>query len=91
VTPKYVVLYEPADDVLERAPEYMPAHSARIREFHERGDILMVGTFGDPRREGSMAIFPTREAADAFVAGDPFVVHGLVRRWELRQWNEVLT
>lgn len=87
----HVVFYEPADDVLERAPEHMPGHSARIREFHERGEILMVGTFGDPRREGSMAIFTTREAAEAFVAGDPFVVHGLVRRWELRRWDEVLT
>ena len=87
----HVVLYEPADDVLERAPEHFPAHSARIREFHERGELLMVGTFGDPQREGSMAIFPTREAAEEFVAGDPFVLHGVVAEWTVRPWNEVLT
>jgi uncharacterized protein YciI len=91
VSTKHVVLYEPADGMLERAPEHMDAHGARIREFHERGDILMVGTFGDPQREGSMSIFPTREAAEAFVAGDPFVLHGLIRRWELRRWDEFLT
>ena len=87
----HVVLYEAGDDVLERAPAHMEAHSARIREFHERGDILMVGTFGDPQREGSMAIFPTQEAAEAFVAGDPFVREGVVRSWQLRTWNEILT
>ncbi len=91
MTAKHVLLYEPADDILERAPEHMPAHSDRIREFHARGDILMVGTFGDPQREGSMAVFPTRQAAEAFVAEDPFVVHGLIRRWQLRRWDEVLT
>ena len=86
---KYVLFYEPADDVLTRAPEHFPAHSRRIEEFHARGDILMVGTFGDPVRQGSMAIFPTREAAEEFVAGDPFVLEGLVRSHELREWREI--
>jgi uncharacterized protein len=88
---KYVVLYESADDVLSRAPAHFPAHRARLDEFHARGDILMVGTFGDPQEQGSMAIFPTREAAEAFVAGDPFVLEGVVRRHEIREWNEILT
>jgi uncharacterized protein YciI len=90
MTTKYVLLYESGDDVQTRAPQHLPAHSARIGEFQQRGDILMVGTFGDPQREGSMAIFPTREAAEAFVAEDPFVLHGVVRGWQLRTWNEVL-
>jgi uncharacterized protein len=87
---KTVVLYTPADGVLERAPEHFPAHSARIQAFHERGEILMVGAFGDPQAEGSMAVFPTRAAAEAFVAEDPFVLHGVVCEVEIRDWNEVL-
>jgi uncharacterized protein YciI len=38
-----------------------------------------------------MAIFTTREAAEEFAAGDPFVLHGVVRAWEVRDWNEILT
>jgi uncharacterized protein YciI len=38
-----------------------------------------------------MAIFTTREGADEFAAGDPFVLEGVVRRWEVREWNEALT
>jgi uncharacterized protein len=87
---KYVLFYESADDVLTRAPVHFAAHNARLQEFHSRGDILMVGTFGDPQEQGSMAIFPTRAAAEAFVDGDPFVREGVVRRWEIRDWNEVL-
>jgi uncharacterized protein len=87
---KFVLFYTPADDVLHRAPAHFPAHSARIDEFHRRGELLMVGTFADPQRDGSMAVFTTREAAESFVAEDPFVLHGVVQRYEIREWDEVL-
>ena len=64
---KYVLFYESADDVATRAPPHYPAHRARLDEFHARGALLMVGTFGDPQAEGSMAIFSSREAAEEFV------------------------
>lgn len=87
---KYVVLYHAAENVAEKAPVHFAAHSARVQEFHARGNLLMIGTFGDPQEQGSMAIFTSREAAEEFVAGDPFVRGGVVRAWEIRQWNEVL-
>ena len=87
---KFVLLYESADNVAEKAPAHFPAHSDRVDQFHRDGRLLMVGTFGDPQTEGSMAIFPTREAAEEFIAGDPFVLNGVVRGWHLREWNEVL-
>jgi uncharacterized protein len=87
---KYVLFYESADDVLSKAPAYFPAHSARLDEFQAAGTLLMVGTFGDPQKEGSMAIFTTREAAEDFAQGDPFVLNGVVKDWHIREWNEVL-
>jgi uncharacterized protein YciI len=87
---KYVLFYESADDVLTKAPIHFAAHSARLQEFHARGEILMVGTFGDPQEQGSMGIFPSRSAAQAFVDGDPFVLNDVIRRWEIREWNEIL-
>jgi uncharacterized protein YciI len=88
---RYVLLYESADDVVNKAPAVFPAHKARLDEFHARGELLMVGTFGDPQREGSMAIFTTREAAEAFAIDDPFVLRGVVSSWHVREWNEILT
>jgi uncharacterized protein YciI len=87
---KYVVFYESADDVQSTAPAHFPAHQAHFREFHERGLLLMIGTFGDPQAEGSMAVFSTREAAEQFAKDDPFVINGVVRNWYLREWKEIL-
>jgi uncharacterized protein YciI len=87
---KYVVFYESGPDVLTLAPQHFPAHQERLREFHARGELLMVGTFADPVADGSMAIFATREGAEEFVKEDPFVLQGVVSSWTLREWNEIL-
>jgi uncharacterized protein len=87
---RYVLFYESADDVASRAPPHFPAHKARLDEFHASGTLLMVGTFGNPQEEGSMAIFTTREAAEDFAKGDPFVLNGVVRDWHVREWDEIL-
>ena len=87
----YVTFYESGPDALALIPEQYPAHRERVDAFHARGDLLLVGTFGDPIAEGSMAVFRTREAAEEFVADDPFVTSGVVGHWYLREWNEVLS
>jgi uncharacterized protein len=87
---KYVVTYEAAEDIASKAPAHYPAHAARAREFHARGELLMIGIFADPQVDGAMGIFASRDAAETFVRGDPFVVHGVVREWRIREWNEVL-
>ena len=84
---KYVLFYESADDVLSKAPPHVPAHSARLRDFHAAGTLLMAGAFANPQ-EGAMAVFTTREAAEEFVSGDPFVLNGVVRNWHICEWNE---
>jgi uncharacterized protein YciI len=86
---KYVLFYESAEDTGSRARDIFPSHRARWKGYAERGDLLMIGTFSD--LSGAMAIFGSREAAEEFARGDPFVTEGVVRRWEIREWNEALT
>ena len=88
--PRYVALYESADDVRSKAPAHFPAHRARWQAFRDRGTLLMIGTFADPQKDGSMGIFTTREAAEEFVRGDPFVLNDVVRSWRILEWNEAL-
>lgn len=88
---KYLLFYEPADDVLERGAPHMADHSARLREFHARGDLLLVGTLENPQENGALSVFRTREAAEEFAGGDPFVRNGVVRHWYIREWDEILT
>jgi len=87
---RYVVLYESADDVLERAPAHMADHTAHYESFVERGLLLGIGTFEDPVADGAMCVLVSREAAEEFAAGDPFVVHGLVTSYRILGWNDVL-
>ncbi len=90
MTKRYVLFYQSADDLGSKAPAHFPAHLVRVKEFNGRGTLLMVGTFGNPQEEGAMGIFTTREAAEEFAKGDPFVVNGVVRTWKVLEWNESL-
>ena len=84
VTLRYVLSYESGD--LSRAAENFPAHQARYTEFMRRGELLALGPFTDG--SGSIAVFTTREAAEEFVSGDPFVLQGVVSSWQIREWRE---
>ena len=82
---RYVLFYESGD--LSRAVENFPPHKAWYTEFMQRGVLLSLGAFSD--RSGSLAVFTTREAAEEFAAGDPFVLHGVVSSYVVREWREV--
>jgi uncharacterized protein len=87
---KYVVFYESADDVASKAPAQFAAHKAWYEGFVARGDLLLIGVFDDPQRNGSMSVFRTRESAEEFAQGDPFVLNGVVKSWQIREWNEAV-
>ena len=86
---KYVLFYEATEDFRAKVPQHLEAHRARWGEFHSRGLLLMVGPLTDVAGD-AMGVFTTREAAEDFVKDDPFVLHGVVARWRIREWNEVL-
>jgi uncharacterized protein len=80
-----VLFYKSGD--LSLAAEHFPSHKARYTEFMQRGVLLALGPFSDG--SGSIAVFTTRAAAEEFASGDPFVLHGVVSRWQVREWREV--
>ncbi len=85
---KYVLFYGGAEN-LELARELFPAHRAAWKDFLDRKQLLMIGPFSDPR-QGAMGVFATRAAAEEFVRIDPFVLRGVVKSWELREWLEAV-
>ena len=87
---KYVLTYRAVEDFLPLARKHGPAHVARLHEFHDRGVLLLIGPLAEPVNGEAMGVFTTREAAEEFVSGDPFVVNGVVAEWSIRPWNEVL-
>ena len=86
---KVLMFYEVAPDGLSKAQANFAAHRARLDEFNARGVLLMAGPYGAPP-VGALGVFTSREAAEEFIAGDPFVLNGVVSRHSLYDWNEVL-
>ena len=87
---RYVLFYTSAPDVAAKAGSVFPAHRAHYEEFRARGVLLLLGTFEDAQADGSMAVFTTREAAEEFAAADPFVLNGVVARYQIKGWNEAI-
>ena len=87
---KYALLYEAAPDFRSKIPANIDGHRALWKQFREAGTLLMIGPFTDEPAGGAMGVFTQRAAAEAFVTADPFVRNGLVSRWTIREWNEVL-
>ena len=87
---KYVLFYEAAEDFLSKVPQHFAAHKALWHEFHEAKTLLLIGPFRDQPAGGALGVFTTRDAAESFVSLDPFVGHGVVARWTIREWDEVL-
>ncbi len=87
---RYVLFYESAPDVLEKAPLHFEAHVEHFQRYVAAGTLERVGTWADPR-EGAMSVLTTREAAEDFAANDPFVINGVVSSYRIAEWDEVIT
>jgi uncharacterized protein YciI len=74
------------------APDALAAHLKRSQELQAQGKILMAGAFLDNSDEPltTMGVFLSREAAEEYAAGDPFVLNGMVTNWYIRQWANIL-
>lgn len=87
---KAVVIGVASDVSMETIMAVFPRHEAVVDQFIARGDVLGIGPFSD--RRGSLAIFRSREAAQAFVEQDPFILEGILASYEIREWvDDLLT
>ena len=84
---KFVVIGEPSGATMDQLMAVYPRHKALVDQFIARGDVIGIGPF---ENRGNMAIFRTREAAEAFVRQDPFALEGLVKSYSIRGWNDSL-
>lgn len=82
---KFVVIGESSGASMDAIRAVYPRHKAVVDAFVARGDVIGIGPFAD---RGNMAIFRTREAAEAFSKQDPFILEGLVKSVVIREWND---
>ena len=87
----YALFYDVVDDFVARRAPFREEHFRRLREAYRRGELLLAGAFADPA-DSALLVFraPDRSAAEGFARNDPYVIQGLVTRWEVRSWTVVI-
>lgn len=91
--PFHVVFLQVDYTSLDEVPrEPLEEHVTRSRRWHSDGRLLMAGAFVDRPGEPiqTMAVVRTRQDAEEFAAGDPFVVAGTARVIAVRPWADIL-
>ena len=84
---KAVVIGESSGASMETIMNVYPRHKVVVDKYISKGEVIGIGPFSD---RGNMAIFKTREAAEAFVQEDPFILEGLVKSFIIKDWNDTM-
>ena len=84
---KAVVIGESSGASMDTVMAVYPRHKAVVEVYKGRGEVIGIGPFLD---RGNMAIFRSREAAEAFVKEDPFALEGIVKSFVIRDWNDTM-
>ncbi|MCI0388653.1 MAG: YciI-like protein [Acidobacteria bacterium] len=87
----YALFYDVVDDFVERRSRHREEHLRLAREAHQRGELLLAGALSDPA-DRTLLIFraPDISVVEEFARHDPYVISGLVTRWEARYWTVVI-
>jgi uncharacterized protein YciI len=87
----FALQYELVDDFVARRAPYREEHLRRLTDLRGRGEVVLAGAFADPV-DRALLVFSgsDRDVAESFARQDPYVVNGLVTRWEVRPWTVVV-
>jgi hypothetical protein len=87
----YLLFYEAAPGYVDRRAEYRDEHLTLAWQAHARGELVLGGALSDPV-DGAMLVFSgsSPAVAESFAQVDPYVRHGLVTRWFVREWSTVV-
>jgi uncharacterized protein YciI len=83
----YVMRYGMTPGGEARVMDVYPRHRAYLDEVAKAGRILLIGPLLPAPGSGAMAVFRSREDAEAFPMGDPFVLEGLAEPMPVQEWD----
>jgi uncharacterized protein len=87
----FVLIYDVVDNFTDRRTPYRPQHLQLAKDANARGELEMAGALGDPVTR-ALLVFRAedRSVPENFAKADPYVVNGLVARWEVHPWHVVV-
>lgn len=88
--PHFMLIYEVGPDFTQRRAEFRDQHLALAWKASEAGELVLAGALEEPTEQAFLLFRGTREAALRFAAADPYVKHGLVKGFRVKQWHTVV-
>jgi hypothetical protein len=87
----FALFYEVVDDFVARRAAFREEHLRLARDAHGRGEVVLAGALAEPA-DRALIVFHSKDKSvpEDFARKDPYVVSGLVKRWEVRPWNVVV-
>ena len=90
---RYLLNYEYIPDVLEKRGPFREGHIGLAKDMIEKGTCISGGPTlipGEGVPNGALFIFNSKEAAEDFVKGDPYVEGGIVTSHSISEWSVVV-
>jgi uncharacterized protein len=89
--PYFALFYDVVEDFVAQRQPFREEHLRLARESQSRGEMILGGALADPF-DRALLVFraPDRGVAETFAKNDPYVLNGLVSKWEVRVWNVVV-
>lgn len=87
----FALFYHVVDNFVERRVPSRQLHLAHAQSAAQRGELMLGGALADPA-DTALIVFraDSPNSAKSFAETDPYVLNGLVQRWEVCPWNVVV-
>jgi uncharacterized protein YciI len=88
----YLLFYQKAVDYAARQGPLQESHREHCLAAVRRGELVLGGSLADPADGSAVLLFEADSpvTAAAFATADPYVIHGVVSRWQVRLWQTVV-
>jgi uncharacterized protein YciI len=87
--PHFLLIYDLAPDYLQRRAQFREEHLTLAWKAVDGGELVLGGALEEPTEQAFLLFRGTRDAALRFAAADPYVKHGLVKAFRVKQWLTV--
>jgi len=88
----FLLFYDYHPDYMTLRAPHRPVHLAHARAAVARGELQLAGALDANGPPMGVLLFKGEDAgvAEAFAAGDPYVLNGVVLAWRVREWTTVV-
>ena len=85
----FMLIYDVGPGFIQRRAQFRDEHLALAWKAADAGSLVLAGALEEPTDQAFLLFRGSREAASRFAEADPYVRHGLVRKWQVKQWHTV--